>query len=150
MDKSKDPKEQFILSRDAVGLANKAFFDPSMMGLLYFVSATRRVCKCKLTRQPDEHKLAVYTPLFAPVAVPIVLGLIKEISGWRRRRRARKAAEAAEAAGPVVEVDVAKVEVKNETNSDLAPEVPVAEPREDVSRDSPPIRTLRPRKKIIE
>lgn len=38
MDKTKDPKEQFILSRDAVGLANKAFFDPSMMGLLYFVS----------------------------------------------------------------------------------------------------------------
>lgn len=37
MDKSKDVKEQFILSRDAVGLANKAFFDPSMMGLLYFV-----------------------------------------------------------------------------------------------------------------
>jgi phosphatidylinositol glycan class S len=40
MDKSKDPKEQFILSRDAVGLANKAFFDPSMMGLLYFVSTS--------------------------------------------------------------------------------------------------------------
>lgn len=39
MDKSTDPKEQFILSRDAVGLANKAFFDPSMMGLLYFVSS---------------------------------------------------------------------------------------------------------------
>jgi phosphatidylinositol glycan class S len=43
MDKSKDPKEQFILSRDAVGLANKAFFDPSMMGLLYFVSTSRRL-----------------------------------------------------------------------------------------------------------
>jgi len=30
--------EAFILSRDAVGLANQAFFDPSMMGLLYFVN----------------------------------------------------------------------------------------------------------------
>ena len=78
------------------------------------------------------------------------MGLIKEILGWRRRRRARKAAGVAEAAGPIVEVDVAEAEVKNETNSDLAPEVPVAEPREDGSRDSPPIRTLRPRKKIIE
>lgn len=106
--------------------------------------------KCELTRQPDEHKFAVYTPLFAPVAVPIVLGLIKEILGWRRRRRARKAAGVAEAAGPIVEVDVAEVEVKNEANPDLAPEVPVAELREDVSRNSPPFRTLRPRKKIIE
>jgi hypothetical protein len=33
-------RESFILSRDAVALANKAFFDPSMMGLLYFVSTS--------------------------------------------------------------------------------------------------------------
>ncbi len=47
-----DPLEAFLLSRDAVGLANEAFFDPSMMGLLYFVSdlvfdhviANRRRC----------------------------------------------------------------------------------------------------------
>jgi phosphatidylinositol glycan class S len=32
-----DPLQAFLLSRDAVGLANEAFFDPSMMGLLYFV-----------------------------------------------------------------------------------------------------------------
>jgi hypothetical protein len=37
MDETTDVKEQFLLSRDAVGLANQAFFDPSMMGLLYFV-----------------------------------------------------------------------------------------------------------------
>lgn len=46
-------------------------------------------------RQPDEHKFAVYTPLFAPVAVPIVLGLLKELIAWRRRRKARRAQEAA-------------------------------------------------------
>ncbi|OCF56400.1 hypothetical protein L486_06344 [Kwoniella mangroviensis CBS 10435] len=69
---AKSPLENFILSRDSVNLANKAFFDPSMMGLLYF---------------PDEHKFAVYTPLFAPIAVPLLLGLIKEFIAWKRKRR---------------------------------------------------------------
>lgn len=41
----------------AQSLASRAYFDPSMMGLLYF---------------PDEHKYAVYTPLFGPVAVPLL------------------------------------------------------------------------------
>jgi len=72
--------------------------------------------------------------------------LIKEILGWRRRRRARKAAEAAEAAGPVVEVDVANVEVKNEIMTESVQDVPVAES----PRGSPPLRSLRSRKKIIE
>ncbi|KAK8844094.1 hypothetical protein IAR55_006888 [Kwoniella newhampshirensis] len=67
--------EMFILTRDAVGLANQAFFDPTMMGLLYF---------------PDEHKFAVYTPLFAPIAVPLILGLIKEFLAWKRRRGAKR------------------------------------------------------------
>ena len=38
MDSTLDTREAFILSRDAVILASQAFFDPSMMGLLYFVS----------------------------------------------------------------------------------------------------------------
>ncbi|WVR09020.1 hypothetical protein IAU60_006080 [Kwoniella sp. DSM 27419] len=66
----------FVLARDAVGLANAAFFDPSMMGLLYF---------------PDEHKFAVYTPLFAPIAVPLILGLLKELLAWKKRRSAGRA-----------------------------------------------------------
>jgi hypothetical protein len=69
--------------------------------------------------------------------------LIKEILGWRRRRRAKRAAEAA---GPVVGVDVADVEVKNETITDVLQEVPVV----DSPRESPPTRSLRSRKKIIE
>jgi len=69
--------------------------------------------------------------------------LIKEILGWRRRRRARKAAEAA---GPVVEVNVADVEVKNEIMAQSVQDVPVAES----PRDSPPTRSLRSRKKIVE
>ncbi|GFZ47102.1 hypothetical protein JCM24511_04844 [Saitozyma sp. JCM 24511] len=67
-----DPLEAFVLSRDAVALANQAFFDPSMMGLLYF---------------PNEHKFAVYTPLFAPVAVPMIVGLLKEAIAWKRRQK---------------------------------------------------------------
>lgn len=35
--RANSPRAAFVLSRDAVALANEAFFDPSMMGLLYFV-----------------------------------------------------------------------------------------------------------------
>lgn len=41
--------------------------------------------------QPDEHKLAVYTPLFAPIAVPMIVGLLKELLAWWRRRKGKKA-----------------------------------------------------------
>jgi hypothetical protein len=40
-------------SRFAVGDAESAFFDPTMVSLLYF---------------PDEHKYAVYMPLFTPIS----------------------------------------------------------------------------------
>ncbi|GAA5958871.1 hypothetical protein JCM8115_000671 [Rhodotorula mucilaginosa] len=63
----------------AQSLASRAYFDPSMMGLLYF---------------PDEHKYAVYTPLFGPVAVPLLLSLLKEFKLWREEKRKRKKARA--------------------------------------------------------
>lgn len=44
--------------------------------------------------QPDEHKYAVYTPLFAPIAVPMVVGLIKEIKRKSRERKEKKRLEA--------------------------------------------------------
>ena len=55
-----DPLQAFILSRDAVGLANEAFFDPSMMGLLYFVrpsvfhlfSTTAMPCRAGAPKAP--------------------------------------------------------------------------------------------------
>lgn len=74
--KAKGPLPSALLSRDAVGLANEAFFDPSMMGLLYF---------------PDQHKFAVYAPLFAPIGVSIVAGLLKELKAWRSRKKAKAA-----------------------------------------------------------
>lgn len=75
------------LAVDANRLASKAFFEPSLMGLLYF---------------PAEHKYAVYAPLFAPVGVPLLVAAIKEV---KRRRKAKRAlAEAAtNTAGPLSE-----------------------------------------------
>ncbi|KAI0595588.1 phosphatidylinositol-glycan biosynthesis class S protein [Biscogniauxia sp. FL1348] len=51
--------------------AERAFFEKSMVGQLYF---------------PDEHKIAVYLPLLGPVGVPLLMGLLNEIRAWRKRR----------------------------------------------------------------
>lgn len=69
-------------SLTASALSTLAFFNPSMMGLLYF---------------PDEHKYAVYTPLFAPVAVPVLIAGVKELKVWLKRRRAVKQAKSSKA-----------------------------------------------------
>ena len=50
-------------SRIADREAEKAFFEPAMVGQVYF---------------PDEHKVAVYLPLLGPVAVPLVMAAVKE------------------------------------------------------------------------
>ncbi|KAH9003428.1 phosphatidylinositol-glycan biosynthesis class S protein-domain-containing protein [Lactarius hatsudake] len=64
-------------SSRALTLASRAFFNPGMLALLYF---------------PAEHKYAVYTPLFAPVAVPLVVTLLREVSTWRKDRREKRSA----------------------------------------------------------
>ncbi|KAJ4291448.1 GPI transamidase component [Collariella sp. IMI 366227] len=53
-------------ARIAEAEAERAFFEKSMVGQLYF---------------PDEHKVAVYLPLLGPVAVPLLMGLVKEVKG---------------------------------------------------------------------
>ncbi|KAK5637198.1 hypothetical protein RRF57_012910 [Xylaria bambusicola] len=52
--------------------AERAFFEKSMVGQLYF---------------PDEHKIAVYLPLLGPVGVPLVMGLITELKAWKTKRQ---------------------------------------------------------------
>ena len=53
----------------ALEYAEKAFFDDKMVSMLYF---------------PDEHKYAIYTPLFGPLALPLVMALLKELQGiWK-------------------------------------------------------------------
>ncbi len=59
-------------STDAARAASRSFFNPSMIAQLYF---------------PDEHKYAVYTPLFGPVSVPILAALLRELKGRITRRR---------------------------------------------------------------
>ncbi|KNZ51356.1 uncharacterized protein VP01_3989g1 [Puccinia sorghi] len=56
-------------------LSSTAFFSPTMLSLLYF---------------PDEHKYAIYTPLFGPVLVPLVIALIKEFKSRRRNNNVVK------------------------------------------------------------
>ena len=60
-------------SARALTLSSRAFFNPGMLALLYF---------------PAEHKYAVYTPLFASIAAPLVGAVLREIAAWRRTRRA--------------------------------------------------------------
>ncbi|KAL7422966.1 GPI transamidase component [Cryptotrichosporon argae] len=74
--RSNSPLAAFLLARDAAVLASRAFFDPSMMGQLYF---------------PDQHKFAVYTPLFAPVGIAMAVALVRELVAALKRRRARAA-----------------------------------------------------------
>ncbi|KAH6657922.1 phosphatidylinositol-glycan biosynthesis class S protein [Truncatella angustata] len=58
-------------ARIAEAEAERAFFEKSMVGQLYF---------------PDEHKVAVYLPLLGPVGVPLVMGLLNEFKAWKKRR----------------------------------------------------------------
>jgi phosphatidylinositol glycan class S len=67
--------ETLMHSSEALTLASRAFFNPGMLALLYF---------------PAEHKYAVYTPLFASVAVPLLAAVGREVIVWRRSRRTVK------------------------------------------------------------
>ncbi|KAK5316561.1 GPI transamidase component [Exophiala xenobiotica] len=59
-------------AREAFVDSEKAFFDESMVGQVYF---------------PDEHKVAVYLPLLGPIGVPLVVGLIRELKSLLGRRK---------------------------------------------------------------
>ncbi|CAE6446420.1 unnamed protein product [Rhizoctonia solani] len=64
-----EPTRTLTHSALSLQLASRAFFNPNMVGLLYF---------------PAEHKYAVYTPLFAPIAVPLVVSVIRELKSRRK------------------------------------------------------------------
>ncbi|KAF2752200.1 hypothetical protein M011DRAFT_491593 [Sporormia fimetaria CBS 119925] len=62
-------------ARVAEAEAEKAFFERSMVGQVYF---------------PDEHKVAVYLPLLGPVAVPLIMAALKELQTTIRNFKARR------------------------------------------------------------
>ncbi|XP_005056850.1 PREDICTED: GPI transamidase component PIG-S isoform X1 [Ficedula albicollis] len=62
----------FQASKEAVTSSERAFFDPSLLHLLYF---------------PDDQKFAIYIPLFLPMAVPILLSLAKIVRETRLRTK---------------------------------------------------------------
>lgn len=61
----------------AYRLASQSFYDPSMLAMLYF---------------PEEHKYAVYFPLFGPLLLPLAIALVREV----KHRKARRSVEARE------------------------------------------------------
>lgn len=67
---------QFQLALENARIAEteveKAFFEPSMVGQVYF---------------PEEHKVAVYVPLLGPMAVPLIMSGIKELKKLRERKQ---------------------------------------------------------------
>jgi len=66
--------------RIAAEEAEKAFFERTMVALVYF---------------PDEHKVAVYLPLLGPVGVPLMMGAGKALWAWIKYRRNAAAVGAA-------------------------------------------------------
>lgn len=58
----------------AIELAEKAFFDPTMVSMLYF---------------PDEHKYAIYMPLFVPISVPLIMALLKQLKQLKQQKKSK-------------------------------------------------------------
>jgi phosphatidylinositol glycan class S len=69
-----DLKQAYLISKLARDASEKAFFDPSLLELLYF---------------PEDQKFAIYVPLFLPVGFPIVLSLLQAVQ-WLRGARGKQ------------------------------------------------------------
>ena len=63
--------EAYTLSTRAYLHSEQAFFDPSLLELLYF---------------PDDQKYAVYFPLFLPVSLPLLNSLYHLVKSLAARR----------------------------------------------------------------
>ena len=70
------PLKAFKHSAKAFTLSSNAFFNPGNLGMLYF---------------PAEHKYAVYTPLFASIAAPLIAAVAREFMAWKKERKERAA-----------------------------------------------------------
>ncbi|CAG8531297.1 2475_t:CDS:10 [Ambispora leptoticha] len=59
-------------AKQAIVRSESAFFDPTMVSMLYF---------------PDEHKYAIYMPLFVPISVPLLVAVLREVRELRTRKK---------------------------------------------------------------
>lgn len=57
-------------ARQAFDQSERAFYDPSMLALLYF---------------PDDQKFAIYIPLFLPMMIPVVMSVLELARYWFRK-----------------------------------------------------------------
>jgi len=57
-----------LAAKKAIRSSEEAFFDPSILELLYF---------------PDDQKYAIYIPLFLPISLPVLLSLRQAIKWYR-------------------------------------------------------------------
>ncbi|XP_033756605.1 GPI transamidase component PIG-S-like [Pecten maximus] len=65
-------EKAFLESRNAIVCSEKAFFDPSLLELLYF---------------PEDQKFAIYIPLFLPISLPVLASLWKAFKWMRENRK---------------------------------------------------------------
>ncbi|XP_064620576.1 GPI transamidase component PIG-S-like isoform X2 [Lineus longissimus] len=67
-------RDGFLTSRQATLASEKAFFDESLLELLYF---------------PDDQKFAIYIPLFLPISLPVIMTMLQAIK-WMRGEKKNK------------------------------------------------------------
>ncbi|KAJ1959681.1 GPI transamidase component [Dipsacomyces acuminosporus] len=72
------------LAAAASAFAEGAFFDPSMVSLLYF---------------PDQHKYAIYLPFFLPVAIPLLHAIRKIVKEAKAQAKEQEPNECSTHAG---------------------------------------------------
>ncbi|KAG4105332.1 hypothetical protein H8356DRAFT_1634353 [Neocallimastix lanati (nom. inval.)] len=93
-------KKAFVYSKNALIASEEAFFDPTMVSMLYF---------------PDEHKYAVYMPLFLPISVPLALVLKEEFKKRKKNKKQQKDKEKKEIKTNIKETTPNTLEGSNES-----------------------------------
>nr|XP_006825320.1 PREDICTED: GPI transamidase component PIG-S-like [Saccoglossus kowalevskii] len=68
----------FHSSKRAIQASETAFFDPSLLELLYF---------------PEDQKFAIYIPLFLPMSIPVLMSTVKALKWIKSKRRQNKRAK---------------------------------------------------------
>ncbi|GMF15425.1 unnamed protein product [Phytophthora lilii] len=70
-----DLRSLLAMARQASELTDAAYYDHTMIRQLYF---------------PQEQMLGVYAPLLAPLILPFLLGLVRELKRFKAKRAAKK------------------------------------------------------------